>query len=129
MRRARSLSKSEVSFTFQGLNKQVKPFLCLPMDHARFLQRLSLNATDLHGRLGPNMQVVSRAMVVVIAIHALVHREVMGIAVGVSGPAGFWRQFLGLLQGAQPGGACSRCAARRAETNRQLPISIELVDR
>jgi transposase-like protein len=75
------------------------------------------------------MQVVSRAMVVVIAIHALIHREGMGIAVGVSGAEGFWRQFLGLLQGARPGGDCLRCAAQRAETNRQLPISIELIVR
>ena len=44
---------------------QVTAFLGRPLDHARY-QYLFLDATYLHGRLGQNMQVVSRAVVVAI---------------------------------------------------------------
>jgi transposase-like protein len=68
-----------------------------PLDHARF-PYVYLDATYLHGRLGRNMQVVSRAVVVAIGINALGFREVIGIAVGDSEAEGFWRQFLGSLK-------------------------------
>jgi putative transposase len=50
------------------------------------------------GRLGRNLQVCSRAVVVAIGINALGYREVLGIAVGDSEAEGFWRQFLGSLK-------------------------------
>ncbi|TVS05299.1 MAG: hypothetical protein EA413_06915 [Cyanobium sp. PLM2.Bin73] len=40
------------------------------LDHARF-PYVYLDATYLHGRLGRNMQLVSRAVVVAIGINAL----------------------------------------------------------
>ena len=67
-----------------------------PLDHARY-PYVYLDATYLYGRLGQNMQVASRAVVVVIGINALDYCEVLGIAVGVSEPEGFWRHFLGSL--------------------------------
>ena len=68
-----------------------------PLDHARF-PYVYLDATYLHGRLGRNLQVVSRAVVVAIGINALGYREVLGIAVGESEAKGFWRLFLGSLK-------------------------------
>jgi putative transposase len=94
---ASGISKSEVSRICQGLDEQVKAFLGRPLDHARF-PYVYLDATYLHGRLGRNMQVVSRAVVVAIGINALGYREVLGIAVGDSEAEGFWRQFLGSLK-------------------------------
>ena len=94
---ASGISKSEVSRISQGLDEQVKAFLGRPLDHARF-PYVYLDATYLHGRLGRNMQVVSRAVVVAIGINALGYREVLGIAVGDSEAEGFWRQFLGSLK-------------------------------
>lgn len=93
---ASRISKSEVSRICQGLDEQVKAFLGRPLDHARF-PYVYLDATYLHGRLGQNMQVVSRAVVVAIGINELGYREVLGIAVGDSEAEGFWRQFLGSL--------------------------------
>ena len=90
------ISKSEVSRICQGLDKQVKAFLGRPLDHARF-PYVYLDATYLHERLGRNMQVCSRAVVVAIGINALGYREVLGVAVGDSEAEGFWRQFLGSL--------------------------------
>jgi putative transposase len=72
------ISKSEVSRTCQGLNEQVKAFLGRPLDHAHFPYVVYLDATYLHGRLGRNLQVVSRAVVVVFGINALGYREVLG---------------------------------------------------
>ena len=40
--------------------------------------------TSLHGRLGHNLQVVFRSVVVAIGINALGYREVLGITVGDS---------------------------------------------
>jgi len=94
---ASGISKSEVSRICQGLDEQVKAFLGRTLDHARF-PYVYLDATYLHGRLGRNMQVVSRAVVVAIGINALGYREVLGIAVGDSEAEGFWRQFLGSLK-------------------------------
>jgi putative transposase len=94
---ASGISKSEVSRICQGLDEQVKAFLDRPLDHARF-PYVYLDATYLHGRLGRNMQVCSRAVVVAIGINALGYREVLGIAVGDSEAEGFWRQFLGSLK-------------------------------
>jgi putative transposase len=94
---ADSISKSEVSRICQGLDEQVKAFLGRPLDHAHF-PYVYLDATYLHGRLGRNLQVVSRAVVVAIGINALGFREVLGIAVGDSEAEGFWRQFLGSLK-------------------------------
>nr|WP_255144111.1 IS256 family transposase [Synechococcus sp. EJ6-Ellesmere] len=94
---ASGISKSEVSRICQGLDEQVKAFLQRPLDHASF-PYVYLDATYLHGRLGRNMQVVSRAVVVAIGINALGYREVLGIAVGDSETEGFWRQFLGSLK-------------------------------
>ena len=94
---ASGISKSEVSRICQGLDEQVKAFLQRPLDHASF-PYVYLDATYLHGRLGRNMQVVSRAVVVAIGINALGYREVLGIAVGDSEAEGFWRQFLGSLK-------------------------------
>ena len=62
---ASGISKSEVSRICQGLDEQVKAFLGRPLDHARY-PYVFLDATYLHGRLGQNMQVVSRAVVVAI---------------------------------------------------------------
>ena len=102
---ASGISKSEVSRICQGLDEQVKAFLGRPLDHAHF-PYVYLDATYLHGRLGHNMQVVSRAVVVAIGINALGYREVLGnsfgegfaYAVGDSEAEGFWRQFLGSLK-------------------------------
>ena len=94
---ASGISKSEVSRICAGLDEQVKAFLGRPLDHARF-PYVDLDATYLHGRLGRNLQVVSRAVVVAIGINALGYREVLGIAVGDSEAEGFWRQFLGSLK-------------------------------
>jgi putative transposase len=102
---ASGISKSEVSRICQGLDEQVKAFLGRPLDHARF-PYVYLDATYLHGRLGRNMQVVSRAVVVAIGINALGYREVLGnsfgegfaYAVGDSEAEGFWRQLLGSLK-------------------------------
>jgi len=94
---ASGISKSEVSRICQGLDEQVKAFLSRPLDHARF-PYVYLDATYLHGRLGRNLQVCSRAVVVAIGINALGYREVLGIAVGDSEAEGFWRQFLGSLK-------------------------------
>jgi putative transposase len=80
-----------------GTGVQVKAFLGRPLEHARF-PYVYLDATYLHGRLGRNLQVVSRAVVVAIGINALGYREVLGIAVGDSEAEGFWRQFLGSLK-------------------------------
>jgi putative transposase len=90
---ASGISKSEVSRICQGLDEQVKAFLGRPLDHARF-PYVYLDATYLHGRLGRNMQVVSRAVVLAIGINALGYREVLGIAVGDSEAEGFWSEFL-----------------------------------
>jgi putative transposase len=94
---ASGISKSEVSRICQGLDEQVKAFLGRSLDHARS-PYVYLDATNLHGRLGRNLQVVSRAVVVAIGINALGYREVLGIAVGDSEAEGFWRQFLGSLK-------------------------------
>jgi putative transposase len=94
---ASGISKSEVSRICQGLDEQVKAFLGRPLDHVCF-PYVYLDATYLHGRLGRNMQVCSRAVVVAIGINALGYREVLGIAVGDSEAEGFWRQFLGSLK-------------------------------
>ena len=94
---ASGISKSEVSRICAGLDEQVKAFLGRPLDHARF-PYVYLDATYLHGRLGRNLQVCSRAVVVAIGINALGYREVLGIAVGDSEAEGFWRQFLGSLK-------------------------------
>jgi putative transposase len=94
---ASGISKSEVSRICQGLDEQVKAFLVRPLEHARY-PYVFLDATYLHGRLGQNMQVVSRAVVVAIGINALGYREVLGIAVGDSEAEGFWRHFLGSLK-------------------------------
>jgi len=94
---ASGISKSEVSRICQGLDEQVKAFLGRTLDHARF-PYVYLDATYLHGRLGRNLQVCSRAVVVAIGINALGYREVLGIAVGDSEAEGFWRQFLGSLK-------------------------------
>ena len=98
------ISKSDVSRICQGLDQQVKAFLGRPLDHAH-VPYIYLDATYLHGRLGRNLQVVSRAVVVAIGINALGYREVLGnsfgqgfaYAVGYSETEGFWRQFLGSL--------------------------------
>jgi hypothetical protein len=91
------ISKSEVSCICQGLDERVKAFLGKPLDHADFPYDY-LDATYFHGRLGRNLQVVTRA-VVAIGIDALGYREVLGIAVGDSEAETFWRQFLGSLKG------------------------------
>ncbi len=91
------ISKSEVSRICQGLDEQVKAFLGRPLEHVHF-PYVYLDATYLHGRLGRNLQVVSRAVVVAIGINALGYREVLGIAVGDSEAEAFWRQFLGSLK-------------------------------
>jgi len=89
-----STSKSEVSRIFQGLDEQEKALLGRPLDQAQF-PYVHLDATYLHRRIGRNLQVVSRAVVVAIRINALGYREVLGIAVGESEAEGVWRQFLG----------------------------------
>jgi transposase-like protein len=94
---ASGISKSEVCRICQGLDEQVKAFLQRTLDHDRF-PYVYLDATYLHGRLGRNMQVVSRGVVVTIGINALGYREVLGIAVGDSEAEGFWRPFLGSLK-------------------------------
>jgi putative transposase len=94
---ASSISKSEVSRICQGFDEQAKAFLGLRLDHARF-PYMYLNATYLHGRLGRNIQVVSRAVVVAIGVKTLGCPEVLGIAVGDSAAADFWRQLLGSLK-------------------------------
>jgi putative transposase len=94
---ASGISKSEVSRICQGLDEQVKAFLGRPLENVHF-PYVYLDATYLHGRLGRNLQVVSRAVVVAIGINALGYREVLGIAVGDSEAEGFWRQFLGSLK-------------------------------
>jgi putative transposase len=111
------ISKSEVSRICQGLDEQVKAFLGRPLDHAHF-PYVYLDATYLHGRLGRNLQVVSRAVVVAIGINALGYREVLGIAVGDSEAEAFWRQFLGSLLAA---GFCE--AVERGLTGTRLVIS------
>ncbi len=95
---ATGISKSEVSRICQGLDEQVKAVLGRPLTTPAF-PYVYLGATQLHGRLGRNMQVVSRAVVVAIGINALGYREVLGIAVGDSEAEGFWRQFLRSLNG------------------------------
>ena len=62
---ASGISKSEVSRICQGHRLTGKAFLGRPLDHARY-PYVFLDATYLHGRLGQNMQVVSRAVVVAI---------------------------------------------------------------
>jgi putative transposase len=111
------ISKSEVSRICQGLDEQVKAFLGRPLDHAHF-PYVFLDATYLHGRLGRNLQVVSRAVVVAIGINALGYREVLGIAVGDSEAEAFWRQFLSSLIAA---GFCE--AVERGLTGTRLVIS------
>jgi putative transposase len=119
------ISKSEVSRICQGLDEQVKAFLGRPLDHAHF-PYVYLDATYLHGRLGRNLQVVSRAVVVAIGINALGFREVLGnsfgegfaYAVGDSEAEAFWRQFLGSLIAA---GFCE--AVERGLTGTRLVIS------
>jgi putative transposase len=71
------ISKSEVSRICQGLDEQVKAFLGRPLEHAHF-PYVYLDATYLHGRLGRNLQLVLRAVVVAIGINALGYREVLG---------------------------------------------------
>ena len=101
---ASGISKSEVISICQGTGVQVKAFLGRPLDHARF-PYVYLDTTYLHGRLGQNMQGVSRAVVVTIGnryadaqgLHVLGYREVLGIAVVDSEAEGFWRDFLGSL--------------------------------
>jgi transposase-like protein len=113
------ISKSEVSRICQGLDEQVKAFLGRPLDHAHF-PYVYLDATYLHERLGRNLQVVSRAVVVAIGINALGFREVLGIAVGDSEAEGFWRQFLGSLIAI--GFICE--AVERGLTGTRLVISV-----
>jgi transposase-like protein len=117
--------KSEVSRICQGLDEQVKAFLSRPLDHAHF-PYVYLDATYLHGRLGRNLQVVSRAVVVAIGINALGYREVQGnsfgegfaYAVGDTEAEAFWRQFLSSLIAA---GFCE--AVEHGLTGTQLVIS------
>ena len=64
-----------------------------------------LDATCLHGRLGQNMHVVSRAIAVAIGnrwaeaqgLQTLGYRDVLGIAVGDSEAESFCRRYLGSL--------------------------------
>ena len=62
---ASGISKSEVSRICQGHRCADESFLGRRFDHARY-PYVFLDATDLHGRLGQNMKVVSRAVVVAI---------------------------------------------------------------
>jgi putative transposase len=109
----------------QGLEEQVKAFLQRPLVHVR-VPYVYLDATYLHGRLGRNLQVVSRAVVVAIGINALGYREVLGNsfeegfadAVGDSEAEAFWRQFLSSLIAA---GFCE--AVERGLTGTRLVIS------
>ena len=79
---------------------QVKAFLGRPLDHARY-PYVFLDATYLHGRLGQNMQVVSRAAVVAIGINALGYREVLGIAGATARPKAsgnsYWNRLKSVL--------------------------------
>ncbi len=72
-------------------DEKIKNILGRPLDHPRCpCPYLYLVSTYLHGHLGRNMQVVKRAVVVVIGTNPRGYREVLGIAVGFSepGPSG-----------------------------------------
>jgi len=91
------ISKSEVSRICQGLDEQVKAFLSRILVNAR-LPYVYLDATSLHGRLGLNLHVVSRDVVMAIGINALGYRELLGNSVVSSDSEYFWRHFLGNLK-------------------------------
>ena len=59
---ASGISKSEVSRICRGVDEQVKAFLSRPLEHARF-PYVYRYAICPHGRLGRNLQVCSRALV------------------------------------------------------------------
>ena len=91
------ISKSQVSRICQGLDEQVQAFLHRPLDHARFAY-VFLDATYLHGRLGKQLQVVSRAAVIAVGVTEHGHREVLGLKVGDSESEPFWRAFIADLK-------------------------------
>ena len=74
---ANGVSKWEVIRIYQGTGVQVKALLGWQLDHSRY-PYVFFDDTYLHGRLGQNMQVVSRAVVVAIGNR-------------------FWHHFLGPL--------------------------------
>jgi len=90
---ASGIFKSEVSRILLGFDTDLSRL----MVHARFTY-FYLDATYIHGRLGRNLQVVLRAVVVAIALNALGYQEVLENAMEDSKEEGFWSQSLGSLQ-------------------------------
>jgi len=87
------ISKSEVSSICQGLYVQLQAFLIRPLEFSHY-RYFYLDATYLHGRDTARKQVISRAVIVAVAITANVQRKVLGIEVGDSEDETCWTAFL-----------------------------------
>jgi len=89
------ISKSEVSRVCQALDEGVRAFLCRRIDHP--VPYVWLDATYVKVRDAG--RVVSMALVVAIGVRSDGTREVLGLDVGPSEDAAFWRSFLrGLVE-------------------------------
>jgi transposase-like protein len=90
------ISKSQVSRICQDIDQQVQVFLNQPLQESGYAY-VYLDATYMHGRLGPALQVSSRATVIAMGVNAYGRRELLGLAVGDKSE-GFWKTLIGSLK-------------------------------
>jgi transposase-like protein len=88
-----------VSRICQDIDQQVQAFLNRPLQESGYTY-VYLDATYMHGRLGPALQVCSRAAVIAMGVNAYGRRELLGLAVGDKSE-GFWKTFHSFAQGAR----------------------------
>jgi len=87
---AGGISKSQVSRLCAGIDERVNAFLTRPLEGAR--PYLWLDATYIKVREGG--RIVSRAVIVAVAVNDDGKREILGIAAGLSEAETFWTDFL-----------------------------------
>lgn len=87
---AGGVSKSQVSRLCKEIDERVNAFLTRPLEGA--WPYLWLDATDIKVRDGG--RIVSRAVIVAVAVNGDGKREILGIAVGPSEAETFWTNFL-----------------------------------
>jgi len=87
---AGGMSKSQVSRLCSEIDERVNAFLTRPLEGA--WPYLWLDATYLEVRDGG--RIVSRAVIVAVAVNEYGKREVLGVATGPSEAVTFWTDFL-----------------------------------
>lgn len=89
------ISKSQVSRLCAEIDERVQAFLCRPLEGA--WPYLWLDATYIKVR--DSGRIVSRAVIVAVAVNDDGRREVLGVATGPSEAETFWTEFLRSLAG------------------------------